>query len=1288
MICPTNFSLSLTAPIDRDQSVIGPSRGGLDKLKFVGHQSGILLNLERGSCQTPRYYCRLTFFRWVVCVSSPKGKGVYSMSFALRVFYSLALSLSLIGAVLAQSQPSTLNSTYPTQSPAEAALRVVVEKYFALYAGKDLDGLMNLWSVKSPELEARRKTAAELFASSEKIALKRFAVRQLRMAGDKARVRVEADVQVIEAKTGKEKAGYGKLFRTLDCVREADGWKVVEDLATYDELANALLTANNDEERAALLTAETELVTPELSRALGRSSDQLRDKKQYPAALSAAQLALKLAEQLNDRPGQGLAWELIGRVYGAQRDYRGALERHRRALALFESLGDKQMASSLLGRIAACYYYLENYQAALETNLKRLKLKEELNDKVWIAGTLDDIASIHHNLGNYQQAITAIRRAIPIYEELDDDGGVARMLFLLGDIQLEQSDYHEAIANYEKGGAIFAKNGDAIGPGLAILNIGGAYSGLGDYSRALDAYQKALDIFTKHESPHRVALALYSIATVYSTLMDHEKARDYFQRSVALYERAKRPLGRAEALNALGNSYRRQGNYTRALEYLRQGLKLLEESGRKLGLADALTEMGDLYLQQGDENLAAQFYQQSQALFEQLASKEKLAALVARRGRLQERRGDYQGASSAYKQSLALYQAIGNKPGMAEALARMGDSYLLLKQPDSALARYRESQALFDEIGNKNGAALAMTGVARVEEARGDHSRALALAEKVAAMAEQGGDAELLWEINELIGTARLGLRQTAQAKQAFEQAVSAIEFLRSQVAGGELARRYFLEHRLAPYHDLVKLLAEDKPREALSWAERSKARVLLEALQSGRVDVFHAMTADEQQQERKLRAEIISLNTQVTRATTPQRPDLARLDELKALREKARLNYEAFQTSLYAAHPELRTQRGEAPVIKDEEIAALLPGPESALLEYVVTDEVTYLFTVTKAGTAAAAEVKVFTLPIKQEELAKQTETLRRQLGGRDFGFRASARQLYQLLLKPAQTQLRGKTNLIIVPDEKLWELPFQALLADGDRYVIETRAISYAPSLTVLREMKRKRDERQTATSFGLLALGNPAIGSETIERAKVTLRDGKLDPLPEAEQEVKALGQLYGAARSKVYVGAEASEERAKREASQAGILHFATHGTLNNAAPMYSNLVLTQNSKNEDGLLEAWELMQLDLKADLAVLSACETARGRFGAGEGIIGLTWAMFVAGVPTTVVSQWQVESASTRDLMVSFHRALNTPPGSARAKVTRVEALRQAALKVMKNPETNHPFYWAGFVLVGDGR
>ena len=214
-----------------------------------------------------------------------------------------------------------------------------------------------------------------------------------------------------------------------------------------------------------------------------------------------------------------------------------------------------------------------------------------------------------------------------------------------------------------------------------------------------------------------------------------------------------------------------------------------------------------------------------------------------------------------------MYKAIGNKLGMAEAHATIGDSYLLLNQLERSLANYREGLKLFEEIGNKNGVGSIMTGIARVEQSRNDHTKALSLAKEAAALAEKTGNLELAWDISGLIGKSQLALKQPDQARQSFEQAVATIEKLRGQAAGGELAQRYFLEHRLEPYHSLISLLVgQGKANEALVWAERSKARVLLDVIQSGRADVSRAMTAAEQKQERALRAEIISLNTQVTR--------------------------------------------------------------------------------------------------------------------------------------------------------------------------------------------------------------------------------------------------------------------------------------------------------------------------------------------------------------------------------------------------------------------------------------
>lgn len=132
-------------------------------------------------------------------------------------------------------------------------------------------------------------------------------------------------------------------------------------------------------------------------------------------------------------------------------------------------------------------------------------------------------------------------------------------------------------------------------------------------------------------------------------------------------------------------------------------------------------------------------------------------------------------------------------------------------------------------------------------------------------------------------------------------------------------------------------------------------------------------------------------------------------------------------------------------------------------------------------------------------------------------------------------------------------------------------------------------------------------------------------------------------------------------------------------------MYSHLVLAPGQgKTEDGLLEPWEIMNLDLTAAIVVLSACETARGKLGAGEGMIGFSWAFFVAGTPSLVVSQWKVNSESTSILMKEFHKVWR----NSNQKLNKADALQKAALDLMHNPRYSHPYYWAPFLIVGDSR
>jgi len=892
--------------------------------------------------------------------------------------------------------------------------------------------------------------------------------------------------------------------------------------------------------------------------------------------------------------------------------------------------------------------------------------------------------------GDYARALRISQLAARIAEKIGDRVGLGNALIDLGTIHDRQSRHAQSLECFQKGLAIFEEAGDKKGKSIALLNIGISYDSESRFDRALAYYEKSLAISEETGDKSVTAKILNYMGLAHDSLGRYELALEFYNKSRALSEELKDKKTLGLTLKSMGITYTDHDRYTEALDCFQKSLKIHEEmgsAGDKRDLAVLLLDIGRIYRLQGDVDQALAYYGKSLKILEELDEKPGIAILQTNIGVAYKTQGDYEQALEWFQKSLQRYEELKVRTGVARSLNNIGSTYLLQGRHEQALEPLLKSLGLREEIKDRVGISLTLNNLARLYQDQGRYAEMLKVSRRSASLAEEFNAHEELWNAQYLIGIALQALGQPAEARRSFLAAIGGIESIRHEVAGGGQQQQSFLENKLSPWLSMISLLVSQKEYgEALNFAERSKARVLLDALQAGRASLRESLSPQERQTEEERRFRLVSLNSQLSGELRRDKPDLSRVAELKASVEKARLEYEDLENSLYVAHHDLKVHRGEASIIKAEDLTALLPDPSSALLEYVVADDQTYLFAITKAVGQAEVKVQVFTIPIKRAELAKQIESFRGQIAGRDLGFRDSAHKLYDLLLKPAEALLRGKSSLVISPDDKLWELPFQALLTPEGRYLIERSAVSYAPSLTVLREMKAKRDRRRAEqTGVALLAFGNPALGKETIEPTTLALRDEKLDPLPEAEKEVKALGQLYGGVHSKVYIGAEAREDRFKAEATQARVLHFATHGVLNNATPMYSHLVLAQGNKNEDGLLEAWELMQMDLRADLVVLSACETARGRFGAGEGVIGLTWALFVAGAPATVVSQWKVESASTREFMLGFHRDLRAP---SRKPAPKAEALRMAAMKLMKNPATSHPFYWAGFVLVGDGR
>ncbi|MEW5861795.1 MAG: CHAT domain-containing protein, partial [Cyanobacteriota bacterium] len=282
----------------------------------------------------------------------------------------------------------------------------------------------------------------------------------------------------------------------------------------------------------------------------------------------------------------------------------------------------------------------------------------------------------------------------------------------------------------------------------------------------------------------------------------------------------------------------------------------------------------------------------------------------------------------------------------------------------------------------------------------------------------------------------------------------------------------------------------------------------------------------------------------------------------------------------------------------------------------------------------------------------------------------------LHQLLIEPIAKELPTEPNsrVIFIPQTELFLVPFPALQDSNGKYLIEKHTILTAPSIQVL-DLTRQQGQRVETQSIAslqeALVVGNPTM-------PKVVLNPGEsaqqLSNLPWAEQEAKDIAKLL---KTQAITGSQATKVAIAQALPKAKIIHLATHGLLDDYRGLGSAIALAP-SNNDDGLLTAEEILNLKLNAELVVLSACDTGRGRI-TGDGVIGLSRSLISAGVPSVVVSLWQVPDNSTAFLMTEFYKNLQQNSNKA-------TALRNAMLTTMKQQQYSDPMQWAAFTLIGE--
>lgn len=574
------------------------------------------------------------------------------------------------------------------------------------------------------------------------------------------------------------------------------------------------------------------------------------------------------------------------------------------------------------------------------------------------------------------------------------------------------------------------------------------------------------------------------------------------------------------------------------------------------------------------------------------------------------------------------------------ALLQLGKARCAAGQHDAAMASLHEARQLFERLVPQSGEHIdTLAVIGRCEHSRRRPEAAVRALERALALADAVPDGRIRPHLSQAFETAKWASAYRLLTQTLVELGRPRAAFDAMERGRARAFRRVLAQRALAP----VELPPSAAERRRRLWIE-------------------HQLT------QQQLLAEPSPPSSEVSRLVAQLHTIGLRLESLDAERRRAQ--------SSELAHAGLAPASLEA-------IAQALGGG-TVLVEYSIGPGATSVFVVAPGG---RPRLRVAQLGVGEAELTQKVMLFRAALERRGAGpeDRASdlGRALYDQLVAPVEPYLQHAARLVIVPDGPLHDLAFGALLrADataGSQYLIEWKPLHVAPSGAAYAQLRTQR--RAVGTTL-VAAIGDPDAGRDD-ERSR---GDGRGGRLPGSQREVRRIGQIMGP-NALLLLGRDASEARVTASSARARILHFATHGVVNNSRALDSGLTLAPpppgSTEAGDGFLQAWEIVeQLRLTADLVTLSACESAGGKALAGEGVMSLARAFHYAGARSVVSTLWRIDDEATADLMAAFYESL-------KAGLPKDQALQRAQVRFIKGMGSNdrrHPAYWAAFQVSGD--
>ena len=1110
--------------------------------------------------------------------------------------------------------------------------------------------------------------------------------------------------------------------------------KLVSESENRQEIANALARlgdsyrSEKQYEQALIFHEQFLKISQELGQeistanALSRVAYTYFLAQQYPLALELYQQSLLLRRELGDLSGQAQVLYWLSISYSLHEQDQQAKHFHQQSLAIYQQLIEAANTNNQLREIGASLVDLgENYalltgkpEPAIDFYQVALEISEKLKESSKVASILSSLGYLHVQTQKYQRAFELHQKSLTLYRELGEENNERSRLLIIGQIYTQQGQYQLAKKLYQDYLSRLEKSREAAEIAEVFFNLGELAEAAQEYEQGIDFYQQSLAKFQQLGQESAQLSPLRKLGDVYIQLKQYETAIDFYQQFLFINQQVYGEKSTADFLGRyVGKVFVQAQQYEQAIEFRQQAVEIFQELEEYQNQAINLKWLGDTYIKNNQHQQAQLAYEQSLAIFQEIKNYEWEAIVLESLGNLFIATQNYQSAREYYQQLITLWQQLGEQGKVISNLKTIGDAFLQQNQEQLAQDFHQQYLALTSQSGDRLAEIAVLNQLGEKYQAHQHYALALLFYQQALSLSEklqkqpEFANFDLVGVSLGNIGALFMAQEQSELAITFYKAAINSYEKIRTKYSGTELISpsdftSLFLTKHETDYRILADLLLQqDRLIEAQRVLDLLKVQELDDYLENVRSSENSQLGVNERNSEQLIREtsqnifapeillsqELKQLETipLTDRSTTQQQ----RIKELRQAQIELVKKFNQFLASPQIQDQIAQLQKNtggesfnltQARSLSDN-LARL--GQNTVIIYPLILEERLELILVTSDAPPLRRTIAITKTQLNQTILAaRQALTNPRR---RDF---TSLKQLYTWLIAPLEAdlaQIQAKT-IIYAPDDQLRYIPLAALY-DGNQWLAQRFAINHITALS-LTELTPS-----VAPDLPILA------GAFTEGRHRILVGElgFSFGGLPFAEVEVNNLATMIPNTTKRL------NEEFSKDviyEMADYKIVHLATHGYFVPGEPKDSFILFGNGEYATLREVENWSLNNVDL----VVLSACETGVGDIlGNGEEILGFGYQIQRAGAKATIASLWQVSDGGTQMLMNTFYKYLSRGMTKAQAIQAAQKAMITGDLSGSSIPDDSlsfvntetdvpvanlaHPYYWAAFILIGNG-